>query len=140
MKTVKGDLIQLAQNNEFDVIVHGCNCLCNMGGGIARTISRVFPEAEKADNQTVSGDRSKLGTYSKAVIDVNGKLLTIVNGYTQFYTVRSVFKAIKRDFSGLRIGYPAIGAGIGGGDWNVISKIIDEELQGENHTFIHYSR
>ena len=38
--------------------------------------------------------------------------------------------------AGKRIGLPQIGAGLGGGDWNIISKIIDEELQGENWTIV----
>jgi O-acetyl-ADP-ribose deacetylase (regulator of RNase III) len=31
MKTIAGDLIKMAKNNEFDVIVHGCNCFTSMG-------------------------------------------------------------------------------------------------------------
>ncbi|RYD20572.1 MAG: hypothetical protein EOP88_14530 [Verrucomicrobiaceae bacterium] len=38
MKTVAGDLIQLAKNGEFDLIVHGCNCMCTMGAGVAKGI------------------------------------------------------------------------------------------------------
>ena len=38
MKEVAGDLIQLAYDGKFDVIVHGCNCECMMGGGIAKQI------------------------------------------------------------------------------------------------------
>ena len=39
-------------------------------------------------------------------------------------------------FSGKRIGYPKIGAGLAGGYWNIISKIIDKELEGENHSLV----
>ena len=59
MKLIKGDLIQLAKNGEFDVIIHGCNCFCTMGAGIAKTIKDIFPEAYKADLNTKKGDRSK---------------------------------------------------------------------------------
>ena len=38
MKIIKGDLIKLALQGEFDVIVHGCNCFCTMGAGIAKSI------------------------------------------------------------------------------------------------------
>jgi len=54
--------------------------------------------------------------------------------------IRTVFKQIKAQFSGLRIGYPAIGAGLAGGDWVIISQIIEEELEGENHTFVEYHK
>ncbi|AFO47220.1 hypothetical protein T1E_1365 [Pseudomonas putida DOT-T1E] len=39
---------------------------------------------------------------------------------------------------GRRWGVPAIGAARGGGDWGVISEIIDEELAGENVTFVEF--
>ena len=73
------------------------------------------------------------------------------SGYTQYdwrgsgikadyKAIREVFKKVKEQFSGLRIGYPAIGAGLAGGDWNVISKIIKEELKDETHTFVEYQK
>lgn len=151
MKTVKGDLIKLALQGKFDVIIHGCNCFTTMGAGIAKTIKRKFPEAYQADLKTEKGDQSKLGTISFAEVDFeNGKLI-VVNGYTQFNwrgsgrkadydAIRNVFKEIKNKFSGLRIGYPAIGAGLAGGDWNIISKIITEELEGEEHTFVKFQK
>jgi len=149
MKKIKGDLITLANNGEFDLIMHGCNCFCNMGGGIAKTIKQYFPEAYQADLQTEKGDKSKLGKISWIETKTQHGKLIIVNGYTQFKwggsgrqadydAIRKVFENIKVKFSGLRIGYPAIGAGLAGGDWEIISKIIDEELENENHTFVEY--
>ena len=32
-----------------------------------------------------------------------------------------------------------IGAGLAGGDWKVISKIISEELQGEDYTLVEFA-
>ena len=45
MKTIKGDLIKLAQDGEFDVIVHGCNCMCTMSAGIAKQIKIIFSKS-----------------------------------------------------------------------------------------------
>lgn len=143
MKIVKGDLIEIGLKGDFDVIVHGCNCFCKMGHGIAKTIKQIFPEAYKSDCNTVIGDKNKLGTLS-IVVKNN---LTIVNAYTQYGinrdgsdlsydALRQCFKNIKQLFSGKKIGYPKIGAGLAGGDWNIISKIIDEELNGEDHTLV----
>ncbi len=143
MKELAGDLIKLGKQGVFDVIVHGCNCFCDMGAGIAIGIKTEFPEAFEADLKTKSGDHSKLGTISYAK---TGNV-TVVNAYTQFNwrgsgrkadyeAIRKSFRLIKNTFSGKRIGYPAIGAGLAGGDWTVISNIIDEELQGEDHTFV----
>lgn len=151
MKIIEGDLIELALDGEFDVIAHGCNCYCNMGGGIAATIAYLFPVALIADMKTHVGDSNKLGTYTSANIKSHKceHEFTIINAYTQdeytrdktdvdYKALRSCFKAIKRDFSGKRIGYPLIGAGLAGGDWNLISKIIDEEFEGEDHTLVKY--
>ena len=38
MKTTNGNLITKAIKGDFDVIVHGCNCFHNMGGGIAKQV------------------------------------------------------------------------------------------------------
>jgi O-acetyl-ADP-ribose deacetylase (regulator of RNase III) len=152
MKKIRGNLIELALSNQFDVIVHGCNCLCNMGAGIAKSIKQNFPEAYEADKKTPKGDKDKLGTISQADLLINGEKLTIVNAYTQYTwrgktivnvdyeAIRKAFRAVKQQFSGLRIGYPAVGAGSALGDWKIISQIIDEELEGEDHTFVLYNK
>lgn len=157
MKVVKGDLIQMAKNGEFDVITHGCNAFNTMGGGIAKTIKAEFPEAYQIDCQTRKGDYRKLGTISTATFQINDKtdFLTVVNSYTQFKywkdknddpmeplvdydAVRKCFKAIKKQYGGqnLKFGIPKIGAGLALGDWGVIAKIIDEEMEGEDVTLV----
>jgi O-acetyl-ADP-ribose deacetylase (regulator of RNase III) len=60
MKTIEGDLITLAQSGTFDVIIHGCNCYCTMGAGIAKSIKKIFPAAYRADANSEKGDRDKL--------------------------------------------------------------------------------
>jgi O-acetyl-ADP-ribose deacetylase (regulator of RNase III) len=151
MQIEKGDLIQKARAGEFEVIVHGCNCFCTMGAGIAKTIKQVFPAAYQADLATQAGDTAKLGTYSTAQVEVAGQPLTIVNAYTQYQwrgpgpnadyeAIRQVFRRLKQHYAGKRIGYPAIGAGLAGGSWAIIAAIIDEELAGENHVFVEWAK
>ncbi|WP_199611598.1 macro domain-containing protein [Flocculibacter collagenilyticus] len=150
MRTVKGDLLKLAKKGQFDVIVHGCNCICTMGAGIAKQIKSQYPSAFEADSKTIKGSKEKLGTFSSSTVTVGDHQLTIVNAYTQYHwrgngnkadygAIRSVFKQIKQEFGGLKIGYPMIGAGLAGGDWSVISSIICEGLQNENHTLVQYA-
>jgi O-acetyl-ADP-ribose deacetylase (regulator of RNase III) len=151
MQIEQGDLVQKAKAGEFDVIVHGCNCFCQMGAGIAKTIKQVFPAAYQADLATVAGDQTKLGTYSIAQISVPDRELVIINGYTQYQwrgadvkanyeAIRQVFRSVKQAYAGRRIGYPALGAGLAGGDWILIAAIIDEELTGEEHVFVQWSK
>jgi len=41
-------------------------------------------------------------------------------------------------FSGKRIAYPLLGAGLAGGDWDIISKIISKVLENEDHTLVKF--
>ncbi len=148
--TVRGDLLQLAMSGKYDVIVHGCNCQCQMGKGIALSINQQFPEAYQADLATAKGDPAKLGTASLAEVVRPGVSFHVVNGYTQLHwrgagvkadyeAIAEVMRAVKLRFSGKRIAYPKIGAGLAGGDWGRISEIIARELEGEDHTYVEFS-
>ncbi|MBO6898667.1 MAG: macro domain-containing protein [Shimia sp.] len=147
MKTIEGDLIALTKSGTFDVMVHGCNCFCTMGAGIAKAIASQFPEAFQADLETVKGDRNKLGTYSSTLIINGDHKFHIVNAYSQYKyngpqprvsyeAVAEVFQRIASDFAGLRIGYPLIGAGLAGGDWHRIASSIEGALKGMDHSLV----
>jgi O-acetyl-ADP-ribose deacetylase (regulator of RNase III) len=151
MKYVDGDLIELANNGEFDVIGHGCNCFCTMGKGLAVSMKKAYPEIVMADHCTKKGDRGKLGTFTH--VDYGD--LIVLNLYTQYDyalkygddlvfanydAIRNCMKGIKKRYSGKRIGLPLIGAGLGGGDWNIISKIIEEELVDEDVTIVKFKK
>lgn len=83
MKIIKGDLIKLALEGNFDVIIHGCNCFHTMGAGIARQIRLKWPGVFEADLQTKKGPE-KLGTYSKHMVSLpSGTSMVVVNAYTQ---------------------------------------------------------
>ena len=146
IRYIDGDLVRDAAN--YEVIAHCCNCFCTMGAGIAPQIKHKFPEAYEADCKTQSGDESKLGTitYTENTTPI------VVNLYGQFdYTgrrsgkmdldydaLRSALKAMREKFTGKTFGLPMIGAGLAGGDWNVIEAIIEEEMRGEYVTIVRY--
>lgn len=149
MKVMRGDLVKLALDGRFEVIVHGCNCQCAMGAGVAKAIKQAFPEAYKADKATAKGSRTKLGTMSIATAERGKGQITIINGYTQFHwrgsgvlvdyaALRSVMRQVKVKYPGHAIAYPKIGAGLARGDWRLIASIIEEELTGEDHTLVEY--
>lgn len=121
----------MAKNNEFDAIIHGCNCFNMMGGGIANQIRHAFPEAFRVDLNTVKGEYNKLGNYSFA--KSNGVL--VFNVYTQYGISRGddvfeydafslVLQKLAFKYHGLRWGLPLIGCGLAGGDMTRILEII----------------
>ena len=120
-----------------------------MGRGIALSIRKQYPEAYRADCETEKGDRSKLGTISYAEVTRDNTVFVIVNAYTQFHwrgkgvlvdydAVRKAMKEVKQQFHGKRLAYCKIGAGLAGGDWEIISAIINGELDGEDHTYVEF--
>ncbi|MFQ2006730.1 macro domain-containing protein [Aeromonas veronii] len=150
MDVMNGDLLELALKGRFDVIIHGCNCFGVMDGGIAKRIKSIFPEAYAVDRLTRRADIEKLGNYSVVKIIRGEVSFYLVNAYTQYDyqdaqkihvsydAIRKVFKKISNDFNGFSIAYPKIGAGLGGGDWNLIKEIINKSLVNQNHTLVIY--
>lgn len=130
--SIKGCIIEAFKTNNYDALVHGCNCFCNMGAGLAKDIAKKYPSVLKVDQATVYGDKSKLGSYSTATTK-NGN---IVNAYTQFKygggrnnadyeAIKKVFEKINEEYKGKVICIPKIGAGLAKGDWKTIKKIIN---------------
>jgi len=150
MKHVVGDLLKLAKEGEFDVIFHGCNCHCVMGSGIALGVKKVFPEATAVDSGTIKGDKLKLGTLTAVtIVPETGASVIVVNAYTQYgfnpkesplnyQALELCLRQIRTLYHDKRIGYPAIGAGLGGGDWNKIYDIIKRVFDGLDHTYVEY--
>lgn len=159
-KIIYGDLITLALNGHFDVIGHGCNCFCTMGAGIAVQMKNVF-ECDKypLEHKSRYGDINKLGqidylgrNYTK---DSNIFELIIINCYTQYHygknhvtgTIKPIdyealtlcLRKINHVFAGKRVGLPAIGAGLAGGDLEVIKEIMKRELDDCDVTLVLYN-
>jgi O-acetyl-ADP-ribose deacetylase (regulator of RNase III) len=136
MKKVKGDLLALADQGQFDVIVQGCNCFNTMGSGIARSIKEKYPNAYVADCSTRQGDYNKLGNYTCAQV---GNLY-VVNAYTQFgfnapnsvedvfeYTALAmILQKLAQEWPNARFGFPKIGCGLAGGDEFRIMSMIED--------------
>lgn len=157
MNEIKGNLIDLALEGHFDVIVHGANCLNTMGAGIAKEVREKIPDMWRADQNTRKGDIMKLGCYSWAHIEINHKgWFTGINAYTQYRygsnhedgdekpvdydAITMVMRKINHNFKGKSIGIPLIGAGLAGGDWNKIKKIIETELKDMDVTIVHFKK
>lgn len=145
--TVQGNLLELAKQGRYDAIAQSCNCFCNMGRGIAPQIAREFPEAKDADDATERGDKSKLGHFSVGQSSQYNVLIYNIYGQygwkseqvTYGTDYKSIFMGLRRmrddlvsrfftaeEVTTIKVGFPKIGCGFGGGDWEFISGMIDE--------------
>lgn len=128
----KGNLFSFL--HDIDVIVHGANIFCVMGRGFALELKHKFPQAYIADKTTTSGDKSKLGTFTKALAFEETRTIRIYNLYVQSRLapgkvnvdrgdLENALKALEidlaRSYAGrsMRIGMPKICSGLGGLDW-----------------------
>lgn len=159
IRHVDGDLIDMAKAGDFDTIVHGCNCFNVMGAGIALQIAEQFPQALAADTAFYHrhyGSLSQPGKVSLAMARCGDKTLRIFNAYTQWRPgkptksgvdsaddrltwIRMAFMQIRKSTDERnRIGVPKIGAGLAGGDWEKIEKIIAEVMHERDVTVVNW--
>lgn len=139
MKTVQGDLLSVTRG----IIVHGCNAQGFMGGGVAALIKKKWPQAFEEYRIVYKHCGLELGQV--IFVEVEPSLI-VANMITQEGCTGGVdtnYEAVLNGFNmvsivakqcDLPIHYPKIGAGIGGGDWRIISNIITHELDGVDHT------
>lgn len=132
LKHTKGNLLDLAEAFEFDVIVQGCNCFNTMGGGIAREIAEKYPSAARVDRSTQYGDYNKLGNWT----EFDTGRFKIINAYTQYNMSRGedvfeyvafelILQKLIHAYGDKRIGLPYIGMGLAGGDKEIILDMIE---------------
>jgi O-acetyl-ADP-ribose deacetylase (regulator of RNase III) len=136
LKHAKGNLLDLAEAGEFDIVVQGCNCFNTMGGGIAREIRERYPMCAEIDGLTERGEYMKLGNWT----EFDQGTFIIINAYTQYNmsTGEDVFEYVafalilqklEKEFGDKRIGLPYIGMGLAGGNKDVIIPMIKEFAQ-----------
>jgi O-acetyl-ADP-ribose deacetylase (regulator of RNase III) len=139
LKHTKGNLLDLAEAGEFDIVVQGCNCFNTMGGGIAREIRERYPVVASVDIETVRGDYNKLGTWTECDAGEKNRF-TVINAYTQYdmskgtdvfeYTAfELILQKLCHAYGDKRIGLPYIGMGLAGGDKTVILEQIEHFAQ-----------
>lgn len=148
LKYKVGDLIKAVQDGEVNVFGHGCNCFTTMGSGIAPLIKEAFPKMYAADLKTEKGDKAKLGTFTVAFMkdgSLAGFNLYSQYGYNRrkqglrdldynalYDSMDQMKKALQSFTDGsvadYKIGLPLIGCGLAGGNWRIVSRIIEEVL------------
>lgn len=138
----EGDLL----TSNCEVICHQTNCTGVMGAGIAKAIRAAYPEAYHALIERFEQGAAELGEVDFVPTIRNGFLRCVVNCYgeqnyrprgvvhTNYEALQACFEKIKAEFVGKKytIGFPYnIGCGLAGGDWNIVSKLIEEAFAGD---------
>lgn len=157
INVIQGDLLQVTDG----VILHGCNCQGVYGAGVARQIALMYPEAKASCIHRVrqcdwyrTPRRELLGEVDFVRVTPT---LWIANAFTQeFYgrepgviysdlsSIQAAVEKVSDKVSTLSLGspckptisFPCIGAGLAGGDWGRISKVI--ELISNRYPFLNY--
>lgn len=144
IKIVEGDLFSAPTG----IICHQVNCRGSMGRGVAKTFKELYPFAFN-QYQSLCQDfiaDELLGTILMRA-EIDGKWTccmfaqdnwSVYNCNTDYAAFSECCDAIKREIKGLHldnitINMPyGIGAGLGGGEWEIIYSIIEEELSDYN--------
>lgn len=135
------DSIEYHKGNLLDVksgiIIHGVNAQGVMGSGVALAVKQRFPEAYQRYMLDYNDGSLRLGTSSYQRVSDN---LYIANACTQEYYGRDGqryvnYMAICSCFykifqwartQGYACHFPKLGAGLGGGSWEVIQQLIND--------------
>lgn len=132
-----GDLLK----SDCTVIMHQANCFKTMGAGIAKSISKLYPAVDQADKDYPDNAEDRLGKFSYAIVNK----ITIANLYGQYHYGRGkqtnyealensidkflIYAKTNKNIDITKIGVPKIGAGLAGGNWNLIEGILNRQSQ-----------
>jgi O-acetyl-ADP-ribose deacetylase (regulator of RNase III) len=134
--------------SDANIICHQVNCHGVMGRGLAKAIKNKYPKVyenyRRICKQYESKKQSLLGQVVWGMITPDDKIIANLFGeldyggdgkrYTDYNALESAFKEVYRavtsknsTIKGMTIAIPYnIGCGLGGGDWNVVYKIIEK--------------
>lgn len=140
IKTINQDMFKV----DADVLVHQVNCQGVMGSGVAYQVKQLYPEAFKRYNNLCSnardyerhkllGEAQVVSVEEKYIVNLFAQEKYGYDGavYTDYDALRASIIDMKRKLpnSTLKIAIPYhMGCCRGGGDWSVVSKIIEDEL------------
>lgn len=126
---IKGDLLK----NHEQVIMHGCNIKGGFGSGVAGAIRKMYPKCYDTYRTAFEAGMLSLG----GIIVHEEPTCTILNAITQpaygydgkqyvdYEAIKAAMILADEMTTTGRIALPKIGAGLGGGNWEIISNIIE---------------
>ena len=139
-------LVSAYQDGDVNAIAHQANCFCAMGAGIAPVLARAIPPLQAIDSLTDKGDRNKMGKFTayrttmRAGTDTEEPLwaYNLYGQYnpgmnTAYDSLGSALRGMSIDLYSMggnpetiKVGFPKLGCGIGGGDWKIVEGMIEK--------------
>ena len=121
---------------EEKYILHGCNAQGVMGKGVAKSIREHYPEAYDVYREhfltrgLIVGSTILVPTKGKIIINAisqrnYAKGYHDTTRYVSYDAIEEIFKGLNFTLRGETIAIPKIGSQLGGGNWDIISNIID---------------
>jgi O-acetyl-ADP-ribose deacetylase (regulator of RNase III) len=137
----KGNVINAALSGKYDMFAQGCNCLNEMGAGVALQVKKRIPTMYLADRDFRINSEDRLGMMSH-VYDSNNTLLC--NLYTQYhwdarrgrnfnygalissftYAIETLDDIREEYHPVVKVCMPRIGGGLARGDWKIIEEML----------------
>jgi len=131
MKIVCGDIFDVASRG---IIGHQCNARYVMGAGIAKKIAEMYPNVLEAyiDERPVLGECQLVEVGSDLwIANLIGQANTGRGLQTDYEALRTAMSSLRRDADDLNLPVYlpyGLGCGLAGGDWAIVSRIIETEL------------
>ena len=128
----KGDL--LVSDEKY--VAHGCNCSGGFGSGFAKQVASLYPSVREGYLYRYQTRGWKLGEVQLIGVGEGREVANYATQerygkpdegpYVSYIAIRNVIKELVKSWpQGFAI--PKIGAGLAGGNWDIIERIINEE-------------
>lgn len=139
IKTVCGDILTSNSNEKSVIVCHQVNMKGVMGAGLAKQIRNKFPDVYNVYKKKCKSGFVELGDVQfVSILEDAGYIVANIFGqdgygrdkiYTDYTALKRAFATVASGFhdSVIRIPY-RMGCGLAGGNWDVVLKIIQEEL------------
>ena len=138
IKTINGNILNATEN----IICQQVNCMSVMGAGLAKQIINKYPEVHPSYKRFCKGckdndNRNLLGSI-QTIPTADGKVIANLfsqydygrdKQHTDYNALRECFRSLLKvsEMFDDSIAIPyGIGCGLAGGDWYVVSNIIEE--------------
>lgn len=133
IKYVKGDVLR----SNATLVAHGCNCRGGFGSGVALAVANKYPKTRRYYLDKFNTEGWELGdvqfvreTDNRVIANCATQDAYLPRGrkHADYPAIRKCMQTVKEFASanGLSIAIPKIGAGLAGGNWVLIEKILQE--------------